>query len=383
MDIILDCCVDGREERRVIRHHDRRSDHGMHRPRRGRRRAVLTATAGVSLALGVAACGSSGTGGSAAGSAGGVTKSGVPTINVVVTASEMPVAVAADQGLFKGLNVKYQMVGFDAKTPIFLKDQNMPITALSPVEVAQEIAKGEDIEYFSTTTGLYFWNGIVVRAKDAGTYKAIADLKGKTIGQPGFATGTWAAFAGIAKSLYGLNAKSDFKLVTADPGALLGLLQAGKIDAALTFAGQAATGLASPQFRLTAGLGPLWQQKTGQAPLVDGLAVRRSWLEKNPDLAHKFVAGVDAGVQWMKDHPDEFAKGGKYEKLASDDGWLTDDATRNEIVKLLKEGHWYAESDLYNQKWIDANYDFVKLALQATGDSVPPKDRVFAPPKAQ
>jgi ABC-type nitrate/sulfonate/bicarbonate transport system substrate-binding protein len=336
----------------------------------------------MALVLSLAACGSSSSESSAS-SGGGATKKGVPTINVAITASEIPIAVAADQGLFKGLNVRYQTVGFDAKTPIFLKDKNMPITELSPVEVAQEIAQGEDIAYFSTTTGLYFWNGIVIRAKDAGTYKTIADLKGKTIGQPGFATGTWAAFAGVAKSLYGLNAKSDFKLVTADPGALLGLLQAGRIDAALTFAGQAATGLASPQFRLMAGLGPLWEKKTGQPPLVDGLVARRSWLEQNADTARKFVAGVDAGVQWMKDHPEEFAKGGKYEKIASDDGWLTDEPTRQEIVKLLKKGQWYADSKLYTQSWIDANYEFVKLALAGTGQKMPAKDRLFAPVAGQ
>lgn len=365
-----------------MRHAAGRNDQCQPRPRRRRRGRALRAALPLSLALSAAACGS-GTNGDAAGSGGGVAKKGLPTINVAITASEIPVAVAADQGLFKGLNVRYQVVGFDAKTPIFLKDKSMPITELSPVEVAEEIAQGEDITYFSTTTGLYFWNGIVIRAKDAGTYKTIADLKGKTIGQPGFATGTWAAFAGVAKSVYGLKAKSDFKLVTADPGALLGLLQAGKIDAALTFAGQAATGLASPQFRLMAGLGPLWQQKTGQPPLVDGLVARREWLQKNPELARKFVAGVDAGVQWMKDHPNEFAKGGKYEKLASDDGWLTDEPTRKEIVKLLAKGQWYADSSLYSQSWIDANYDFVKLALEATGSQVPAKDRLFAPPAAQ
>jgi ABC-type taurine transport system substrate-binding protein len=356
---------------------------GLKNERRGWQARRLLAAVALPLALGVTACGSSSdSGSSGSASGGGTAKAGVPTVNVAITASEIPIAVAVDQGLFKGVNVKYQTVGFDAKTPIFLKDSNMPITELSPVEVAQEIAKGEDIQYFSTTTGLYFWNGIVVRAKDANKYKTIADLKGKKIGQPGFATGTWGAFAGLSKSLYGLNAKSDFKLVTADPGALLGLLQAGKIDAALTFAGQAATGLASPQFHLMAGLGPLWQQKTGQAPLVDGLVARTSWLKQNPDLAKKIVAGVDAGVDWMKAHPEAFAKGGKYEKIAEDDGWLTDAPTTAEIVKLLKNDQWYAKSGLYTQEWIDSNYEFVALALKATGDKVPTKDQLFAAPGA-
>jgi hypothetical protein len=85
----------------------------------------------------------------------------------------------------------------------------------------------------------------------------------------------------------------------------------------------------------------------------------------------------------MKDHPEEFAKGGKYEKIASDDGWLTDEPTRQEIVKLLKKGQWYADSKLYTQSWIDANYEFVKLALAGTGQKMPAKDRLFAPVAGQ
>lgn len=351
-----------------------------------RPRRVLGAVLALVLALAAAACGG-GSGGSSSGgssSGGGGAEASVPSIKVPITPTDIPIAVAADQHLFKGINVSYQVVGFDAKTPLFLKnkDADMPVVELSPVEVASEIAKGEDIAYFSTADGLYFWNGIVVRAKDAGKYRSIPDLKGLKVGQPGFSTGTWAAFAAVSKSLYGLDARKDFKLVTADPGALLGLLAAGKIDAALTFASQAATGLASSKFKLIAPLGTLWQQKSGEPLSVGGLAASRSWLQKNPEAARQFVAGVDRGVQWMKDHPDEFRSGGKYAKLAGDQGWLADKQTTDQILKLLTSGRWYFTSKLYTSSWMDANYRFAALAQEASGEpgKAPPKDKLFYAP---
>jgi NitT/TauT family transport system substrate-binding protein len=328
------------------------------------------------LATMAAACGDSA---SESGASAATSDAGTPTVELAITSSEMPVAVAVDEGLFEGVDVKYQLVGFDAKTPLFLKSSDMPITELSPVEVAQEIAKGEDIVYFSTSTGLYFWNGILIRAEDAERFKSIEDLKGLKLGQPGFGTGTWAAFSGLTKSLYGIDARKDFKLVTADPGALIGLLASGKIDAALTFAGQAATGMASDDFRLMASLGGLWEEKTGQPPLVDGLVARRDWLEQNPDVARKVAEGIDRGVEWMKEHPEEFAAGGKYEKIARDGSWLTDQKTTDQIVSLLKEGKWYATSEAYTQEWVDSMYDFVDMALDGTGEKMPAKSELFAP----
>ena len=326
------------------------------------------------LASAVAGCGGSSESEQPASSSGAAEK-----INLVITSSEMPIAVAVDEGLFEGVEVTYDLVGFDAKTPLFLKDKSMPIIELSPVEVAQENAKGEDLVYFSTATGLYFWNGVMVRAEDADRFKTIEDLKGRKLGQPGFATGTWAAFSGLSKSLYGMDARKDFDLVTADPGALIGLLSAGRIDGALTFAGQAATGMASPKFELIASLGGLWEEKTGKPPLVDGLVARRALLEQNPDVARRVAEGVDAGVQWMKDHPEEFAEGGKYEKIARDGGWLTDEPTRKQIVKLLQDGQWYATSDMYDQEWVDSMYGFVEMALEGTGEEMPTKEELFAP----
>jgi ABC-type nitrate/sulfonate/bicarbonate transport system substrate-binding protein len=137
--------------------------------------------------------------------------------------------------------------------------------------------------------------------------------------------------------------------------------------------------MASEDFKLLASLGGLWQEKTGQPPLVDGLVARREWLEQNPDVAQKIADGIDRGVKWMQDNPQEFAAGGKYEKIATDGSWLTDEATYDQIVELLKAGEWYATHEMYTQEWVDSMYGFVELALSGTGEELPAKDEMFAP----
>jgi ABC-type nitrate/sulfonate/bicarbonate transport system substrate-binding protein len=342
------------------------------RPRILMRRARSAAVAAIVMSV-VAACGQgSDDGGSTKGADGNL------TVRMALTTTELPIKVAADETLFEGVNVQYDMVGFDAKTPIFLKDKNKPVTGLSPIEVGQLVSEGEEAVYFSTAGGAYFINGIIIRAEDADRFKTVADLKGKKLGQPGFGTGTWAQFAGLTDKLYGINAKSDFDIVTADPGALLGLLESKKIDAALTFTGQTATGMGSPKFELLTSLGQLWADETGQQPLVDGLIARPSWVQDHPDEAKALAKGVDAGVDWIKNNPDEFTKGGKYEDVARDAGWLKDKDTESAIFKLIAEDKFFAKSDLYTDAWIDANYSFLSLGMNVLKQKVPPKEDIFA-----
>ena len=337
-------------------------------PASGWSRRALVVVAAVAM-LGACGQGSEDSGGDA---------NGDTTVKMALTTTELPIKIAADEGLFEGVNVEYDMVGFDAKTPIFLKDEDKPVTGLSPIEVGQLVSEGEEVVYFSTAGGAYFINGIIIRAEDAGRFSSVADLKGLKLGQPGFGTGTWAQFAGLADKLYGLDAKTDFDIVTADPGALLGLLESKKIDAALTFTGQTATGIGSPKFELLASLGQLWADETGQQPLVDGLVARPSWLKDHPDEAVALAKGVDAGVDWIKEHPEEFTKGGKYEDIVRDAGWLTDQETESAILDLINKDEWFAKSDLYTQEWIDANYSFLTLGMDVLGQKVPSKDKIFA-----
>lgn len=305
---------------------------------------------------------------------------GTPTVEVRLNPSQVATAVAQEEGLFENLNVKYTKVGYGESAALFLANRDA-IGFESPWEVARFRAEGEDISFFGTAGALNFWNGVIIRKADADKYKSIKDLVGKKLGQPGFGSGTWQAFEIIAKSVDGIDAKTQFQLVEADPGALLGLLQKGEIDAALNFAGQAATAMASDEFELLYSFTRTWEKATGQPLIINGVIGRRDFLEKNPDVARRFIEGTNRGVQWMKEHPEALRPGGKYADWTRGEGWHRDAATTDLIVKLLQDGKWYFTQDLYTNAWVDSTYQFIQQGKGVLAPEVPPKDEVFFLPE--
>lgn len=336
--------------------------------RPNRLRPVTMLAAGLLL---VAGCG----GGSQGGGGG---NDNAPTVTFLA-ASDLPVQVAIDQGLYKGVNVEFKQVGEEQESSLFIGG-DAELGSMSPWAMAKFVAEGEDIRLLTTAGATNLINGVLVRSEDAGKYKTIEDLKGKKLGIPGFGSDTWLAFATMVKQLYGVDAKKSFKTVTADPGAELGLLGTGQIDGALLFSGQTATGMAQSKFKLIFSFTQEWQKQTGQPLVADALVAKGKWAKDHPDLVKAVVAGNNAAVQWMRQHPDEFDKDGRYADLAEEEGWLEDPTATKQILKLLKDGEWYLSGDRYTQPWIDSTYKFVEQGkgILVTG-SVPSKDALFYP----
>ncbi len=337
------------------------------------RRSFLRAVGGAA-ALGLGSSLLAGCGGIAVPSA-----TGTPTVEVRLNPSQVATAVAQGEGLFKNLDVKFTKVGYGESSALFLANKD-PIGFESPWEVARFRSEGENISFFGTAGGLNFWNGVIVRKGDADKYKSIKDLVGKKLGQPGFGTGTWQAFEIIAKSVDGLDAKKQFQLVEADPGALLGLLAKGDIDAALNFAAQAANAMTEDQFKLIYSFTQTWGKAHGQPLLINGMIGRRDFLEKNTDVVRRFIEGTDKGVQWMKDHPEALKPGGKYADWTAGEGWHSNSATADLILKLLHDGTWYYTQDLYTNAWIDSTYEFIQQGKGVLSPEIPPKEEVFFMP---
>ncbi|MGH3504031.1 MAG: ABC transporter substrate-binding protein [Nocardioidaceae bacterium] len=307
---------------------------------------------------------------------GSTTSSGKGTqISMVLDPAGVLVAVAQDHGFFHGISVDYQRVGYDAAGSLFVA-RKLPIGVFSPTELVEPKNQQAKLRFFSTAGAIDFVNGIVVRAQDANKYKSLSDLRGHKVGQPGFGTGTWQAFSAISKSVYNIQPRQDFSLVTADPGALLGLLEKGRIDAAVTFSSQAITALAEPdKFKLISSFSDDWQKKTEQPLVVTGLVGRQPWLDSHQHAAKAFVDGIDHAMAWAKKHPDAFLKGGRYESWSNAAGWFTTPKTAQAIVQLMKKNKYWYTSDLYTDKWIDSTYKFIKSSTK--NEQVPAKSDIF------
>lgn len=321
----------------------------------------------------VSACG----GTSSSENSGGSTN-GDPTITYL-GASNIPVRVAIDQGFYKGVNVKFKEVGEDQETSLFIGG-DAELGAMSPWSAAKFNAEGEDIKFLSTAGATNLINGVLIRSEDADKYKTIEDLEGEKLGVPGFGSDTWAAFETVVNKLYDDDAKSSFQTVTADSGAELGLLGTGQIEGALLTSGTTATGMALPQFKLIFSFTEEWQKVQGQPLIVDGLAAKGEWAKAHPDLVQDVVNGTDRAVTWMSQHPDEFDSGGKYEDLASAEGWLEDPKATKQILALIKQGDWYLNKNRYTKSWIDSLYQFIQdgKGVLVTGD-IPPANEIFYP----
>ena len=343
------------------------------------RALVSVLTAG---ALAVTACNPAGVAtspspsGASSGTAAGSGSGEVYNLRMRLTPSGAPWVVAQEEGLFDRINLEYELVGYGESAQLFLAGQD-PVGQESPWEAARFQAEGEDILYFGTPGALNFYSGLIIRSEDATEYETLTDLKGKKLGHPGFGTGTWQAFEIIAKANYGLDARTDFQPVEADPGALLGLLQTGEIDGTINFTGQTATSLTRPDFEVILNFSEEWVDSNGQPLVINGPMARREWLDENTDVARRLVEGVDRGLQWMKDNPEEFLEDGKYAHIVEGEGWFADEATTEKIHELLLEGKWYLSADQYTQEWVESVYEFIQQGEGVFADEIPPMEDVF------
>jgi len=303
-------------------------------------------------------------------------------LHMRMTPSNAAWVVAQEEGLFDRINLEYELVGYGESAQLFLAGED-PVGQESPWEAARFRSEGEDISYFGTPSALNFYSGLIIRAEDAGKYETLTDLEGMKLGHPGFGTGTWQAFEIIAKANYDLDARTDFQPVEADPGALLGLLQTGEIDGTINFTGQTATSLTRPDFKVLLNFSEEWEEGHGQPLVINGPMARREWLDENTDVARRLVAGIDMGLEWMKENPDALMEGGKYANIVEGEGWFADDATTTKIHELLQDGVWYLKADAYTQEWVDSMYEFIEQGQGVFADEIPPKEEIFYLPLLQ
>jgi ABC-type nitrate/sulfonate/bicarbonate transport system substrate-binding protein len=297
-----------------------------------------------------------------------------------LTPSHVSVAIAADQGYLKGIDLKWQMVGYDVSSQLFQAGTH-PIGNESAWEAAVYQDKGKDVRFFSTVEALNFISGIVVRTADKGKYPDLKALKGQKLGQPGFGTGTWAAFQTIAKAQYGLNAKSDFQIVEGNPGDLEGLLQTKAIEAFITFTAPTANALANPDYHMLYNITDEWKKANGHYLTITGWEADSKWLDSHLEIAKSFVTGIQQGLDYYKQNLQLDDKGAKYEAFAQNEGRLDPEVQRI-ADPWIRDGYYFLNANMYTKAWADSTYKFIQLGdgILLPQGKVPPLEKVFYPP---
>ena len=301
---------------------------------------------------------------------------GAFVIPIQLTPSHVSVAVAVDQGFLKGIDLQWTLVGYGESSQLFHAGTN-PIGNESPWEAATYQGQGKDIRFFSTVEANDTGSAIVIRTEDKAKYPDLKSLKGQKVGNPGFGTGTWAAFQVIAKGLNGLDATKDFIPVEGNPGDLEGLLQTKAIEAFISFNAPTIHALANPDYTKIYDVSGEWKKETGSPITINGWIADAAWLDGHEEIVKNFIAGIDQGLEYYKQHLEVDDKGGKFEQFAQNEGRLVDAATEAFADELIKAGNFYYPASLFTKDWAEDLYKFIQLGEGVLVDTVPPFEKVF------
>lgn len=291
----------------------------------------------------------------------------------------VPLYVANQEGFFQGIEVKATNVGYAEETTLFIGGDS-PVGSVDAVEAAKFRSQGEKIVFMTTAGSIQSFEGVFVRAEDyPNKFGSLNDLKGRKFGHTGWGDSTVQAFQALAKSVYGIDMKKDFENIVADGGSLVAMLDKGQIDAFLNWSGLSMMALTSPKYEQVVSFRD-WAEEKGVPLLQTGYSAREWWIESYPDTAQKFIDGLDRAVKWMAEHPEEFGRGGKYEKEADEAGWLSTPETEELIKNWLSEYKYFVTSDVYTEKWIDATWEFIQMGKGVFLEELPNKEELFWKP---
>ncbi len=275
---------------------------------RGHGRVALAAATAMSFAL-IAGCGPN--------TGGGSSSSEITVSYSEISASEVPLFIALDQGYFKkrGLTVKLRSISSQQGIPAMLSNQ-VQFGSVGGSEVLSAVASGASMQYLLTLTPVYAY---VFYAQPQ--HATAATLKGQRIGITSTSGSNYVATVLALKAL-GLT-PSDVQLVplgsvTSVNNALL----SGSVVGALS---HPPASTAFDQHGLKHVI-DLTQQRTFAAQ--DGIAVTKSYLDAHHDIAQKLC---DAIVEAVK-------------KEKSDKAY-----TEQEIAKFL---------NVHDKPSLDATYQF-------------------------
>jgi putative hydroxymethylpyrimidine transport system substrate-binding protein len=315
----------------------------------------LVAAALLPLSL-TAACG----GGSAAKTAGGLTKVKVAPDWIAPDITWIPYTVGISNGFYKAAGLQVSLV------PPPDNSSSVKLVASGQADLAETTLTDEmfaakeglpviSIANLSQTNNWGFFT-------PAGKKITGASLKGKRVGV--FDDAWTKAMLGVVLKKAGLATK-DIQQVTATDSDVP-LLIANKIDVATN-----TTNFAAPQYAQETGKQPetLLATDAGAPDIpIWNYAGNKRWLQKNPGTARTWLAATAKATEWAMAHPEDAVKAYETFHKLKPSGYATDLAQWKATIPLLK-----ASKGLFTAT--DAQWTQLGQALKDAGQL----DRVLPP----
>jgi len=200
-----------------------------------------------------------------------------------------------------------------------------------------------------------YTNDLMVKADSP--IKSISELKGKRLGLFGGANAatTWL-FRVVSVKFFGFDPTKDAKIHFGAPPLLVGMLERGELDAILILDPFITQLLETGKFRSIGNLGRIWQEKTGQHPMLVAVTVNEPWAKANPDVVKRFVLAFKEALTYLKTRPEVWPEIAKAMRVKTDKG-----------TALLRERTAGALITKWDKKFIDDQYAYAAELYRTFG----------------
>lgn len=208
----------------------------------------------------------------------------------------------------------------------------------------------------SNVYGFYGYQNEIIVAKDS-SIKSVADLKGKTIGIAGGPTSAnYWMFRVETLKYYGFDPLKQSKIKFGAPPLIVGQFDKGQLDAIILLDPFQDAVLATGKARTIGSEGGIWQQHTGQKPLVLTMVMNTDWAKANTQTAKNFIAAYQQALAYLKAHPEIWPQ------LAKPLG-----ITSPAAVKLLEQHFNDGTVSQWNQAYFNQQQLFLTTAYSLFG----------------
>jgi ABC-type nitrate/sulfonate/bicarbonate transport system substrate-binding protein len=261
------------------------------------------------VSLGLVACGGGGAGGSASSASGPPTGCGPLTetrsVNLGVNpgAQDLVTFVMQEQGFAKKHNLDLKISSFQNPSALHAaigqKTVDVGFGGLTAMAVARQ--QGRGTMFFDVLTSP---SNVVVTRNDS-AIRSFSDLKGKKLGAfGGRSSATFAITSIVAKEKYGIpSLGDDVDVIEAPDAAMLGLLDAGNIDAALIGTTATVQALLSGKYRTLSDISGDYQDAFGKLPGHVLAATTDEYAAANCGVLNAFSAALDDTVKFIQTDP--------------------------------------------------------------------------------
>ncbi len=173
-------------------------------------------------------------------------------------------------------------------------------SAMQPSTAVNLVKSGTEIRLITPQ----IWSGNAWIVRKESPYKALADLKGKKIGNFARVTGAYFFSAVIAKEKK-LDIEKDFQAIPAETGALIALLERGDVEAINMFEPYTTKLVLSGRYRVLLDFDADLAQIFGAPPLKSTLGMLKETVEKRPALVQALRGAYVDGIKLIKSGKDE------------------------------------------------------------------------------